>query len=181
MIKELSKKIRKLRNNQKMTLKDMSKKTNLSVSFLSQVERGESSIAITSLKKIADALDVSITDFFEEKHKQKFTRKKDDQQIFKLEGSNTEYIRLSGDFSKRTMETLLVQIAPNEKHGTKFTHPGEEFVYVLEGAIIVNLEGEEVLLKAGESIHYPSEISHYWVNPLNQKSKVLSVLSVTLF
>lgn len=46
-----------------MTLKNLSEKTNLSISFLSQIERGSSSLAITSLKKIADAFGVPITYF----------------------------------------------------------------------------------------------------------------------
>nr|WP_275897928.1 helix-turn-helix transcriptional regulator [Halobacillus ihumii] len=44
----------------------MSVKTDLSVSFLSQIERGSSSLAITSLKKLADAFSVPMTYFFEE-------------------------------------------------------------------------------------------------------------------
>ncbi|MDY0393443.1 helix-turn-helix transcriptional regulator [Virgibacillus halophilus] len=47
-----------------MTLKDLAECTGLSVSFLSQVERGTSSLAITSLKKISDAFGMHITYFF---------------------------------------------------------------------------------------------------------------------
>ena len=56
--------IKTLRLERKLTLKEMSERTDLSVSFLSQVERGESSPAITSLNKIANALEVDITYFF---------------------------------------------------------------------------------------------------------------------
>lgn len=60
---DISKKIRGLRIQKGLTLKELSEKTDLSVSFLSQVERGASSLAITSLKKIADALGVKMTYF----------------------------------------------------------------------------------------------------------------------
>ncbi|NQD67646.1 helix-turn-helix transcriptional regulator, partial [Bacillus haikouensis] len=62
---EIFKKIKDLRQERGLTLKDLSAKTDLSVSFLSQVERGSSSLAITSLKKIADAFEVPITQFFD--------------------------------------------------------------------------------------------------------------------
>ena len=57
---EIAERIRNLRKEKSLTLKDLSEKTDLSVSFLSQVENGASSLAITSLKKIADALGVSM-------------------------------------------------------------------------------------------------------------------------
>ena len=58
-MEEIAKRFKKLRNQQNLTLKEISDKTGLSISFLSQVERGTSSLAITSLKKIADALNAN--------------------------------------------------------------------------------------------------------------------------
>lgn len=49
---EIHKKIRELRLQKGLTLKQLSEKTNLTIGFLSQVERGTSSLAITSLKKL---------------------------------------------------------------------------------------------------------------------------------
>ncbi len=63
MINEIAEKIRNLRKEKNLTLKDLGEKTGLSISFLSQVENNSSSLAITSLKKIADALNVPITYF----------------------------------------------------------------------------------------------------------------------
>lgn len=51
-MEEIFQKIKQLRFEQGMTLKELSEKTELSVSFLSQIERGTSSLAITSLKKL---------------------------------------------------------------------------------------------------------------------------------
>jgi DNA-binding NtrC family response regulator len=58
--------VRNLRKNHALTLKDMSRRTGLSVSLLSQIERAESSASISSLYKIAVALDVQIRDLFGE-------------------------------------------------------------------------------------------------------------------
>ena len=58
--------IRTMRKDQKLTLKQMSKRTGLSVSLLSQIERAESSASIPSLYKIACALDARIQDLFGE-------------------------------------------------------------------------------------------------------------------
>jgi len=56
--------IRGLRKGRNLTLKQMSRRTGLSVSLLSQIERAESSASISSLYKIASALDVHIADLF---------------------------------------------------------------------------------------------------------------------
>ncbi|MCC5912448.1 MAG: helix-turn-helix transcriptional regulator [Clostridiaceae bacterium] len=176
-MEEVFRKIRQIRKEKDLTLKELSNQTGLSVSFLSQVERGTSSLALTSLKKIADTLHVPITTFFTGYENENFLVKSQEHKSFTIEGSNTEYVRLSGTFPERVLESLLVTLSPEEKHGHKFSHHGEEFLYVLEGAIIVNIDGKEHIVKEGDSIHYPSNIPHFWVNPVKQKSKFLCVLT----
>jgi DNA-binding NtrC family response regulator len=56
--------IRELRKERQLTLKQMSRRTQLSVSLLSQIERAESSASVSSLFKIATALDVKLTELF---------------------------------------------------------------------------------------------------------------------
>ena len=56
--------IRELRKQRGLTLKQMSRRTKLSVSLLSQIERAESSASVSSLFKVATALDVRITELF---------------------------------------------------------------------------------------------------------------------
>lgn len=180
-IGEIAEKIRNLRKRKNWTLKELSERTGLSVSFLSQVENGTSSLAITSLKKISDAFNVSINYFFKSPEIHNFLIKKEDQSPFKIDGCNSELVRLSGDFSNRTLESLLVTIPPEEQHGNKSTHPGEEFVMVLEGALIVNINGTEYLAKAGDTLHYPSTIMHTWFNPLKEETKILCIITPVLF
>lgn len=181
MIDEISAKIRNLRKEKDLTLKDLGEKTGLSVSFLSQIENGSSSLAITSLKKIAEALNVEIEYFFKTPEIHNFLVKADEEKSFKIEGSNSEYVRISGDFPGRKIESMLIIIPPEQMHGTKFNHPGEEFVYVLEGSLIVNLAGTDYLVNAGDSIQYPSTIDHSWMNPLSKKTKLLSIVTPLIF
>ncbi|MGY3717649.1 helix-turn-helix domain-containing protein [Sutcliffiella cohnii] len=178
---EVTDKIRLLRTEQKLTLKDLSEKTGLSVSFLSQVERGSSSLAITSLKKIADALEVPITDFFNDFSNYNYLVKVSDQKPFRIEGSTAEYIRLGGEFSGRMLEPLLVTLTNGEPYDKVFSHPGEEFYYVLEGVVLFTIDGKEYIVKAGDSIHFPSHVPHHWENPLQNDAKVLCVLTPVLF
>ncbi len=60
----IGKRIREIRREKSLTLKQMGRRTNLSVSLLSQIERAESSASVSSLFKVANALDVRIAHLF---------------------------------------------------------------------------------------------------------------------
>ena len=64
MNEHIGAKIKHLRTQRKMTLKDLSEKTNLSIGFLSQLERGLTSIATDTLGTIADVFEVELSYFF---------------------------------------------------------------------------------------------------------------------
>lgn len=172
--------IREKRLSKDMTLKELGELTNLSIGFLSQVERGTSSLAITSLKKIADALDIEMVEFFTKRTPVQYPIKLADQVPFQTIGSDATFIQLSGNFPNRKLEVLKSKIQPLQSDHFSFSHQGEEFHYVLEGAVIFVVEEEEYYLEKGEAIHFPSNIKHLWKNPLNRESILLSALTPVL-
>lgn len=64
LLATIGKNIRRMRKELNLTLKQMSRRTGLSVSLLSQIERAESSASVSSLYKLARALDVKLTELF---------------------------------------------------------------------------------------------------------------------
>lgn len=181
-MEDIHKKIKALRLQNELTLKDLSAETGLSLSFLSQIERGASSLSITSLKKIADALAVSMIYFFEEeKERNHYVLRQPQQKIFKMSGGNQFYARLSGTFHDRKLEPMKVILPPfmNEEH--TYSHAGEEFYYVLKGEIVFTLNGERHHLTAGDIIHFPSHILHRWENPTAEETTILSVTTPLIF
>ena len=94
MINQISKKIEEYRLQKGLTLKELSEITQLLISFLSQVERSSSSLSITSLQRIADALGVPVSEFFQSPVNQAFVVKRNEQKYFRLESSITEYCSL---------------------------------------------------------------------------------------
>lgn len=65
--KDLGAKIRELREEKKLTLRQLGIQTELDHSYIGKIERGKASPSIETLEKIADALDVEISTFFGEK------------------------------------------------------------------------------------------------------------------
>ena len=181
MINEISAKIKALRKEKKLTLKNLSEKTGLSASFLSQVENSSSSLAITSLKKIADALEEDISYFFQSPTSKSFHVKYEYQDPFTIENSKSEFVKLSGQFPNRVLEAMIVTIPALQQHGDYFSHPGEEFVYILDGTLEITLDKKKYLVKQGDSIHYPSTVEHVWKNPLKHSLRLLVIVTPKLF
>jgi len=178
MHKEIGEKINELRNSKDMTLKELSEKTSLSVSFLSQAERGLTSIAIITLQKIAEALGVDLNYFFTAPaaHRPMIMRSYE-HEVFKASESNHINTNLGSQLPNRQMDPLLVTILPGQKPEDiqPYEHQGEEFVYVLEGIFTVFLEDKQYDLYPGDSMHIPSTIPHNWANFTSKLVKILSV------
>ncbi len=184
MKKTIGEKIKELRTKQGLTLKDLSEKTNLSVSFLSQAERGLTSIAIHSLENIAEALGGELSYFFTppKKHETKIMRSYE-QEDFRIEKSRFIYYSLANDMDGKVLDPMLVVVLPGDKKSqiNPYPHKGEEFVYVLEGILTVFIGDEEYQLYPGDSYHINSTIPHEWCNFTSKIVKLLSVNTPSVF
>ncbi|MCM3756151.1 cupin domain-containing protein [Sporosarcina aquimarina] len=181
-MEEIHNRIKSLRVERNYTLKEMSDQTGLSLSFLSQIERGASSLSISSLKKISDALDIHINYFFEDEQEiQTFVVRGDDHHSFSTTKGSQIYSRLTGKFNNRQLEPLKVTLPPRMHEEHPHSHSGEEFYYVLDGEVIFYLNKERHHLYQGDTIHFPSSLIHQWENPLETESTVLSIVTPIIF
>ncbi|HYL94195.1 MAG TPA: cupin domain-containing protein, partial [Terriglobales bacterium] len=73
------------------------------------------------------------------------------------------------------MEPHLFRIAPKAGSGDSYSHEGEEFLFVLRGQFKIALQGEEFLLKPGDSFYFESPTPHTWANPGKTETWVLWV------
>ncbi|MET3576106.1 helix-turn-helix domain-containing protein [Bhargavaea ullalensis] len=164
---------RRIRKEKKMTLKELSERSGLSMSFLSQVERGISTVTFTSVRKIAEALGVSVNFFFEPEEespiKRKSLKKRADQ-------PNFTYTSLTGDLDQPQFTPARIELKAGESQTAPYSHRGQEFVYVLEGELKVMLEGHEETLYPHESLHIDSSKEHTWYNETD-KPVILLVVS----
>ncbi|WP_410983994.1 helix-turn-helix domain-containing protein [Bacillus cereus] len=182
MDENIGNKIKTLRLEKRMTLKQISEKTNLSISFISQVERSKSSITLESLKKISEALHVSPSYFFAAEQKTNTSIIRRGQQNEEhVNYSHFVYTNLSGGVSNPHFEPILVTLHPGEKKGDPYSHNGQEFVFVLEGVLTILLENEEYDLHPGDSIHMESATPHNWFNHMEKPAKFLFVSSPPMF
>lgn len=182
MEQEVYIKIKNIRKQKKMTLKNMSEETGFSISFLSQMERGVSPITMTSLNKIASALDIHIKDLFSEPEmKEEFVRRDNDIELLGFQRNYKHFSVLSGRFNNRKMDIFRLVMEPNVVDFEESSHTGEEFYYVLKGSAIFIIEGIEHRIDTGETIHFPSIKKHQVQNREDSILEMLCVLNPPLF
>ncbi len=176
-------KAKELRNKNNLTLKELSEKTDLSVGYLSQFERGINTIAIDSLNKIASVYGVNLNYFFsEDERKQKKSSssiviKSYKQKVLDVIGNNYIVKHLASENKGHTMYPRLIEILPQmtDEDIKPYAHLGEEFIYVLEGVLTLIHEDKIYNLFPGDSAYYSSESMHNWANDTNKNVKILCI------
>jgi transcriptional regulator with XRE-family HTH domain len=176
--------IRGLRREHGLSLRDLSRLTGFSIGFLSLVERGQSSPALTSLYKIARALGSEVGDFFQPEEAEphplpNLTRSSDSTEL-EIAGGNRTYRLLSGRAPDRVLEPLLVTVQPTETIEEPYSHEGEEFAYVLSGQLVFVIDGSEYRLAAGDSIHFQASVPHAIHNDTTEAVQAVWVLTPRL-
>jgi transcriptional regulator with XRE-family HTH domain len=179
----VGKAIRTLRKEKGLSLRELSQLSGLSTGFLSMVERGRSSLALTSLNNVAKALDTEVADLFASERKVRVShplphvsRAKEDGRL-SIASSQRVYKVLSPRAPGLVFEPLLVTVGPNSDLEEPYSHEGEEFAYVIEGELIFAVDSEEYRLGPGDSIHLLPTVPHAIRNDTEEPAKVLWVLT----
>lgn len=162
-------KLRKLREQHRYTLQDMTAKTGLPKDLLSQIENDEAVPPVATLLKLAKSLNVSMSYFFQDKagsDKIAVTRKQERSRIERRphhQKGEVNYIYEALEVKKtdKHMEPFLVEFPLQDTSDMVFvSHEGEEFLHLLEGKLEFRTVDRVEILEAGDSIYFESDVSH---------------------
>ena len=175
--------VKDLRTKKNMTLRELAKKTNLSIGYLSQLERSLTSVAVDTLKDIAYALEVDLNYFLNVSNESRENIIHSyEQRISFIESEHYIHSYLSRDLSNNSLFPELITLLPafdnskkEKEKETTFSHKAEEFIYVLEGILTVNYSGNIANMYPGDSFLFKSTVTHNWYNATNQLTKILVV------
>lgn len=177
-------KVKTLREQKGLSLKELADLTGFSTALLSQMENHLVSPSLGTIIKLAKALGVRVGDFMGETEGEPFTivRKDERKHISRFaskEGVKYGYSYESLGFEKkdRHMEPFIVTLEPaTVKNAKTSVHEGEEFIFVLEGEMEVILGNHTDILYPGDSIYYDSNIPHRVQCHEDKVTKILAVL-----
>ena len=99
---------------------------------------------------------------------------------FSLDGSSIIYERLGADFPGNQLSSFLMTVPPGYRSET-VAHEGEEILFILEGSITQRLDGEEMVMNAGDSLHFRGNRPHSWSNHTDKPARLLWTGTLTLF
>ena len=184
--KAIYRKIKQLRQKRKTTIQQLSRKTGLTPGYLSKIENSEKPPPIPTLTKIAYALNVHISYFFEENGEGdnglSIIRKQERKEII---GDYTSLgYRYEAVIKKRTEGAIkpLVITLPGDKDPADIPfnyHDGEEMIYVLSGKLKFHYGDEIHTVREGDCLYFDSAIPHKVVAASGKQTvTILSVLSL---
>ena len=158
-------KIRTFRKERQLTIQDLAKKAGLSVSYISQVETEKVSPSIATLKKIGAVLEVRTVDFFADELIE-------DPMILPpglwtrvlLPGWDAEVKQMVHIVGNKRMQPFHTTVPPGGGTHENYSHPGEEFGFVLSGTLTLTLGNDIHDLKTGWAVYFSSLIPHSWEN-----------------
>ena len=174
--KIVSNNIKKLREENSLSLEKLSVLTGVSKSMLGQIERCESSPSINVLWKIANGLKVSF-DTLTNEDKDKIEKVKMKRPTIKDEGK----FRLYPIFSfkhDRNFEMYRVEIdSQGAFDAVPHSKNSEEFITVYKGALSLDIDGKKIYVDKGESIRFNADKPHKYIND----SLISTEFSLTIF
>jgi len=176
----LGKRLRQRREEIGISLRELARRTELTASFLSQVELGKTSVSLDSLRRIAEVLQVPLFSFLSEKspgeevspgaqNQQNGSHNNDEVRQYSpvvrvgyrpkllLPTSGLVYEMVVPDMGRK-MEAMVGHLSPGTGNvARRLREPTEEFIYVLSGALLVGLEQGEYILQVGDTIYFEGE------------------------
>ena len=169
--------LRQLRKEQELSLSALAEVSELNVNTLSLIENDKISPSVSTLQKLALALDVPVAAFFgtgEEKEKIIYQRAGQRPRVMFDHGTLED---LGTELASRWAEPFVVVLEAGADSGeTPILHTGLEFVYCLEGRIAYTIESREYILGPGDSLFFEARLPHRWQNTESVPARSLLVL-----
>jgi transcriptional regulator with XRE-family HTH domain len=172
--------LRALREARQLSIRVLAEASGLAVNTLSLIENGRTSPSVSTLQQIAVALSLPISAFFtpETPRSRLVFLKADQQQPTAF--PHGALADLGVGMAQRHIEPLLLTLDPGAGSGPEpIIHPGQEFVFCLEGRIGYTVDGQRYLLEPGDSLLFESTLPHRWENNDPSPARAVLVLCPT--
>ena len=158
---DIGNKLKELRVLKGLTQEELADRSELSKGFISQLERNLTSPSITTLMDILQCLGTSIGEFFNEAPDEQIVFGKQDYFVKEDTEYKNEIKWIIPNAQKNTMEPIYLTLEAGGSTCPDTPHEGEEFGYVLQGAVSIHLGNKTYKAKKGESFYYTADKTHF--------------------
>jgi transcriptional regulator with XRE-family HTH domain len=180
---DVGERVKRAREKRGLSLLDISRRTGIDVSLLSEIEEGQSAPPLGTVVKLAKALEMKMGYFISGDELRPFTivHRGDRKVVSRYDSKRDKhygygYESLAPYKKDRHMEPFLVTLQPATTEEERSAHDGQEFIFVLTGSMEVRL-GEEIhVLEPGDAIYYDSTVPHLVKCHGQETTRILAVL-----
>lgn len=168
--------IREMRQKMGLTLGHLSAQTGLSRGMLSKIETGSVSAGLDTLARIARALGVSMSMLFGRydagARLAQHVRKGQGMEVVRrgTKSGHTYHLLAYDQGPNKLFEPFLITMDDDSQRYPTFQHPGQEFLYMLEGRLEYRCGSETYVLEPGDSLSFSGEVPHgpekLWLCPI---------------
>ncbi|MDE7200750.1 MAG: XRE family transcriptional regulator [Lachnospiraceae bacterium] len=169
--------LKEIRNTRQLTLDDVAELTGVSKPMLGQIERGQSSPTINILWKISTGLKIPLSFFCKQQEAEYMVAGLDRKDVITEENGAMRAYPLFPFDPVRNVEVFYIEFDAGVRHSS-LPHVAEveEYVFLVQGRLKMEIGGREVLLQEKQSIRFGADISHAYHNDLDKPCAVYNVI-----
>ena len=164
--------LRDLRRSRGLSLRVAGERAGLSPSLVGAIERGASGASVASLQRLTSAYGTTVAALIGQPGRHGRVTRSRRRRRLELDHDSIRIEQLADDATM--LEPQLFHLAPGASSDGAYAHAGEEFLFVLSGAITVWVgERERYRLAEGDALLFPSNLPHRWRNGAGGETRLL--------
>jgi len=167
--------LRQLRTQRGLTLKELAAQSGLSRAFLSRLESGDRQASISAALTLSKIFHVSLASLFELSVIEPHCTIVRSGDAVEKSANGLKYTPLSNTGGMFNVQPIRVKVSPFRRGNEHYHHEGEEWVYVLRGQLTLSLLGKTYDLDEGDSAHFESRFPHRLIARGGREAEVLVV------
>ena len=151
---DVGKRIKSVRKRKGLTLQELSEKSGMSATAISAIERNVSSPTVTTLASIGRALGESLSSLLGETETEYLLTRASTRNPVATDLRNVDFRSLGSGIPGQRFRPLFCSLQPGSASGEDYVnHPGDDFFFVIRGALEVDLNGTTLMLEEGDSLY----------------------------
>ena len=160
---EIAERLKGIRLLSDVSVAEMARELHMTEEEYMSIEKGDIQITVSNLLDACEYLNISMTELLTGEpaklHTYSFVKK--GRALAVERNAGYKYENLAYAFADRRVEPLLVLVEPHDDNDFHLnSHDGQEFQMVIEGRLLVNIDGKELTLEPGDSLYFDSSIPH---------------------
>jgi transcriptional regulator with XRE-family HTH domain len=168
--------LRDLRKERALSQRELAELAGLSPNAISLIERDDQSPSVATLQRLARALSVQMSYFFETETVARVLHFRASQRPA-VRGHGLTIEGLGARLEGQQMEPFFITLTPHADMGAGYVaHQGHEFVCCLAGLVCYEIDGTDYLLEPGDFLLFEADLPHRWGNPGDQEARLVLVL-----